>query len=71
MKTNEFVASLKDLEVASRIKDVKEIMAGAGTITTGEMVDLIIPNASDEDKFRVAILVQNVISNMSAMMRGR
>lgn len=71
MKTNDYVATLKDLEVAEKVKQVKQVLKGVGNATTGEVVDLLFPHLSNEDKFRMAILIQVIMKNMSDMNRGR
>lgn len=70
MKTNEFVSTLKDLEVAERVEQVKAVLRGVGNATTGEVVDLLFPHLADEDKFRMAILIQVIMKNMNDMHRG-
>jgi hypothetical protein len=64
MKTNDYVATLPDLEVAKKVEQVQKLLLTVGDATTGEVVDQLFPHLSSEDKFRVAILVQIVMKNM-------
>jgi hypothetical protein len=67
--TNEYIGSLPDLEVAAKIKEIQQIMQSSGTVTTGEIVDLLFDplETSVVVKARIAIFTQIVMKNMREM----
>jgi hypothetical protein len=68
-KTNDYIGSLKDLEVAAKVQEIQQIMQSAGDATTGEMIDLLFDpmETSVLVKARIAIFTQIVMRNMREM----
>lgn len=69
--TNDYIGSLKDLQVAALVKEIQQIMQSAGDATTGEMIDLLFDplETSVVAKARIAVFTQIVMKNMREMLR--
>ena len=69
MKTNSYIGSLTDMQVAELVQEIKQIMQSAGDVTTGTVVDLLFDPLETNEvvKARIAIFTQIVMKNVREM----